>query len=154
MARGAGSGSGDNRHYNVALALKEKRYYDSGEGYYILNQNKLLNSKYVGNDCSGLCNVAIWGTGSKHTDDRTTDIASNSAYKTIKSFAKLRPGDLLCKSASHVQMFLYFANDEQTEFMIIENGGIEPGTNTVHVDIYPLSWYQKKGYSVRRLASF
>ena len=133
--------------------MSEKRYYDSGEGYYILNQNKLLNGKYVGNDCSGLVDVAIWGTGSSHSDDRTKDIASNSAYRTIKDFKAMRTGDLICKGGSHVVMFLYYVNDAKTQFMMIENGGEEAGTNTVHCDIYPTSYYSSRSYKVRRLAS-
>lgn len=147
------SGSGDNRHYNVSLALSEGRYYDSGEGYYILNQNKLLKGKYVGNDCSGLVNVAIWGTNSKHTDDRTSEIAKDSAYRTINDFKAMRTGDLICKGSAHVVMFLYYVNEERTQFMMIENGGAEAGTNTVHCDIYNASYYINNGYKVRRLAT-
>ena len=147
------SGSGSNRHYNVAQAVSENRYYDSGNGYYILNQSNLLSKKYVGNDCSGLVDVSIWGLSSSHSDDRTDDIASSSAYKTIKDFKAMRPGDLICKGGSHVVMFLYYVNDAKTEFMMIENGGAEPGTNTVHCDIYPASYYSSRNYKVRRLAS-
>lgn len=147
------SGSGKNRHYNVKQALSENRYYDSGDGYYILNQDKLLSGKYVGNDCSGLCNVSIWGTDSSHTDDRTDDIASSSAYRTITDTKDLRPGDLICKSSAHVVMFLYYANADKTQIMMIENGGAEPGTNTVHCDIYDLSYYTSRSYKIRRLST-
>ena len=147
------SGSGDNRHYNVALALSENRYYDSGEGYYIMNQNRLLSGKYVGNDCSGLVDVSIWGTNSKHSDDRTSDIAKDSAYRTISDWKAMRTGDLICKGSAHVVMFLYYVNDERTQFMMIENGGAEAGTNTVHCDIYNASYYINGKYSIRRLAS-
>lgn len=146
------SGSGSNRHYDVELALDEDRYYDSGEGYYILNQNKLLGGKYVGNDCSGLVNVSIWGTSSKRASDRTDDIASSKYYTTISDFKAMRPGDLICKSSAHVVMFLYYVNADKTRFMMIENGGAEPGTNTVHCDIYDASYYTSRGYRVRRLA--
>lgn len=148
------SGTGNNRRYNTAWALKENRYYDSGKGYYILNQNKLLNGKYVGNDCSGLVDTAIWGTThAVHSDDRTDEIASSSAYRTISSFKAMRTGDLVCWGGHHVIMFLYYVNDEKTRFMMIENGGAEAGTNTVHCDIYPTSYYSSRGYKVRRLAS-
>ena len=36
--------------------------------------------------------------------------------------------------------------------MMIENGGSEKGTNTVHCDIKTVSGYKKSGYRVRRLA--
>ena len=63
----------------------------------------------------------------------------------------MRPGDLLCKSGSHVVMFLYYANTEKTKIMIIENGGSEAGTNTVHCSVMNLSSYSK--YTVRRLST-
>lgn len=147
------SGSGTNRAYNVAKALKENRYTDSGLGYYLLNQKKLLNGQYVGNDCSGLVNTTIWGTSSSHTYDRTSEIASSKAYKTIKSFKSMRPGDLICLGNRHVVMFLYYADADKNKIMIIENGGSEPGTNTVHCAVHNVSYYTKQGYRVRRLAT-
>lgn len=147
------SGSGANRSYNAAKALKEGRYTDSGKGYYLLNQKKLLNSQYVGNDCSGLVNTAIWGTSSSHTYDRTSEIATSKAYKTIKSFKSMRPGDLICLGNRHVVMFLYYADADKSKIMIIENGGSEPGTNTVHCAVHNVSYYTRQGYRVRRLAS-
>ncbi len=147
------SGSGSNRLYNAARALSEGRYTDSGAGYYLLNQGSLLNKKYCGNDCSGFVNAAIWGVGNKHSADRTTDIARSSNYITISGFDSMRTGDLICKSDSHVVMFLYYASADKSSFMIIENGGPEPGTNTVHCIVMDVEYYQLKGYSVRRLAS-
>jgi len=147
------SGSGTNRVYNASKALSENRYTDSGNGYYLLNRNKLLNGKYVGSDCSGLVNTAIWGTKSSHTDDRTVEIAQSKSYKTITSFKKLRPGDLICLGYRHVVMFLYYADADKSKIMIIENGGSEAGTNTVHCAVHNVSYYQKQGYKVRRLAS-
>ena len=144
------SGSYRGRCFNVDKALKENYYTDTGKGYYMMNQSKKLDGSYVGNDCSGFCNVCIWGTNSSHTDDRTADIGVSSAYKTV-SFNDLRPGDLICKRYAHVVMFLYYANPEHTEIMMIENGGAEAGTNTVHCDVYDLSYYKNRGYSVRRL---
>ena len=148
--------SSSNRDYNVAKALDENRYYDSGDGYYILNQNRLVSGKYVGNDCSGLVSVAIWGTNNKHSDDRTTEILKTSDYRTISGYSTMRPGDLLCyhdsSSNAHVVMFLYYVDDDKTQFMLIENGGDIPGTNTVHARIHDVSYYIGKGYKVRRLA--
>ncbi|MDO4865614.1 MAG: Ig-like domain-containing protein [Clostridia bacterium] len=147
------SGSGKNRQYNAAKAVSESRFTNSGMGYYVLNQGKLLSGRYCGNDCSCFVDAAIWGTGSSHSADRTTDIASSSAYKTISDTKSMRPGDLLCKSASHVVMFLYYANAEKTKIMLIENGGSEAGTNTVHCVVENLSAYTSRGYKVRRLKS-
>ena len=147
------SGSGKNRVYNVPKALSEARYTDSGAGYYVLNQKNLLNKRYCGNDCSGFVDAAIWGTKSSRSADRTTEIAKNNAYKTIADYGQLRTGDLICRSSAHVVMFLYWANTEKTQMMIIENGGIEPGTNTVHCMIMDTAFYTSKGYSVRRLTT-
>ena len=147
------SGSGANRLYNAARALSEGRYTDGGSGYYLLNQGNLLNKKYCGNDCSGFVGAAIWGVGNKHSADRTTDIARSSNYITISGFDDMRTGDLICKSDAHVVMFLYYTSPDKSSFMIIENGGAEPGTNTVHCIIMDTAYYQLKGYSVRRLAS-
>ena len=147
------SGSNGNNRYNAQKALSEKRYTSSGKGYYLLNRSKLRNGSYVGNDCSALVNAAIWGVKSSHMYDTTEVIAKSSAYKTIKSTAKMRPGDLLCLSKRHVVMFLYYANPEKTKIMIIENGGEEAGTNTVHCAVHNLSYYTNLGYKVRRLSS-
>lgn len=146
------SGSGANRHYSAAQALSEGRYTDSGQGYYLLNQSKYLNGRYVGNDCSGLVNVAIWGTKSSHAADRTSDIYVEDEYVTVNSYEAMLPGDLLCKNSSHVFMFLYYASADRTKMMVIENGGSEQGSNTVHCDVYTVSSYKKAGYRVRRLA--
>ena len=97
--------------------------------------------------------AAIWGTNSSHSNDRTKEIASSSAYKTIKGYENMRTGDLICKGGSHVVMFLYYANADKTKIMVIENGGPEPATNTVHCSIFDLSYYISGGYIVRRLAS-
>ena len=143
----------DGRAYNVDLLLDGNYYYDSSEGYYILNQDKIDGRKYRGSDCSSFVDAAIWGTNSDHSDDRTSDINKTSAYKTIKEYDSLRTGDLICKSHAHVVMFLYFVNAEKTKMMIIENGGIEPGTNTVHCMVMNVSWYKSRSYKIRRLKS-
>ena len=147
------SGAGSNRQYNAAKAVSENRFTDSGEGYYLLNQDNLLKGKYCGNDCSCFVDAAIWGTSSSHSADRTAEIAVSSAYKTISSFKSMRTGDLICKGYAHVVMFLYYANADKTKIMIIENGGSEAGTNTVHCIVMDTSYYTSRGYKVRRLAS-
>lgn len=147
------SGSGEYREYNVPKLLEEGIYYESGKGYYVLDQSKISGRKYYGNDCSCFVDAAIWGTNSSHSNDRTKEIASSSAYKTIKGYENMRTGDLICKGGSHVVMFLYYANAEKTKIMIIENGGIEPGTNTVHCMVMNVSWYSSRSYKVRRLKS-
>lgn len=145
------SGSGSNREYNAEKALREARYTDSGKGYYLLNQNNLRGGKYCGNDCSCFVDAAIWGTNSGHSNDRTAEIATSSAYKSVGSFKSLRPGDLICKGYAHVVMFLYYANADKSQIMIIENGGIEPGTNTVHCMIMDIDYYDDRNYKPLRL---
>ena len=145
------SGSGANRRYSVAQALAEQRYTDSGMGYYVLNKGAYLNGKYVGNDCSGLVDVSIWGFTGAHSADRTADIAVTPDYKTV-SFDQMLPGDLINKGSAHVVMFLYYASSDKSKIMIIENGGSEKGTNTVHCSVMTASAYKKSGYKVRRLA--
>jgi hypothetical protein len=145
----------DHRGYNVNLLLERNFYYDSGKGYYILDQSKFKNDGrdggYRGSDCSSFVSTSIWGTGAAHSHDKTKDIASSSAYKTIKDYEDLRTGDLICKSKAHVVMFLYFVNAEKTKMMITENGGNEHGSNTVHCIIKNVSEYRSQGYKVRRL---
>ena len=146
------SGSGLNRAYTAARAVSEGRYTSSGSGYYLLNRGRLLNKKYVGSDCSGLVSQAIWGTTSGLGVYRTCDIDSdNKRYRTISDSKAMRPGDLLCKPYAHVIMFLYYTNPEKTQMMIIENGGSEAGTNTVHCSVMYVSSYLRKGYKIRRL---
>ena len=147
------SGSGKNRLYNRSRALSEARYTDGGSGYYVLNQGNLENKKYCGSDCSGFVDAAIWGTGNSHSSYRTTEIAKSNVFRTIDDYGALRTGDLICKSGAHVVMFLYWASTDKSKMMIIENGGIEPGTNTVHCIIMDTAYYQTNGYSVRRLSS-
>lgn len=146
------STSTGNRNYNVSKALSEKRWTSSGD-YYTLNRSNLLNNSYVGNDCSSFVSAAIWGVYSSRRKDTTKDIDKITAYKTVGSYLSLRPGDLLCKSASHVVMFLYFANPAKTKVMVIENGGPWAGTNTIHCAIYDLSWFTARSYKVRRVAT-
>jgi len=150
------SGSGGNREYNAEKALREKRYYSSGKGYYILDQSRLRSGRYCGNDCSCFVDAAIWGTESRHSDDRTGDIMRSDDYRTISGFSTMRPGDLICIKNSkhnHVVLFLYYVNAEKTKIMIIENGGTEKGTNTVHCIIMDVKYYSSTGYKVRRLRS-
>jgi len=139
------------RRYDREKAVSQNRFYDTGLGYYMLNQDNPVKGTYAGNDCSSLLNAAIWGTSSSHAGDRTGDIATSSSYKTVKDFKSMRPGDLICWGGRHVVMFLYYANPEKTKIMIIENGGDEAGTNTVHCAVHDVSYYTSRGYKVRRL---
>ena len=50
-------------------------------------------------------------------------------------------------------MFLYYANEEKTQIVIIEQGGGEAGTNTVSCSIRDVSYYTSRGYSIRRVST-
>ncbi len=142
-----------NRRYNVAKAVSERRYTDGGAGFYLLNRDRLVNGLYCGNDCSSFVSMAIWGTGSSHSDDKTDDIAVSSAYKTV-SASNLRPGDLINKGNKHVVMFLYYADAAHTQMVIIEQGGAEAAINTCSTSIRSVDYYFGAGYVARRLKSF
>ena len=124
------SGGADNRRYNWQKAVGENRYVYGGDGYYLLNQSRLLNGLYVGNDCSSFCNAANWGVTSSRIGDRTDDIFTSSYYKTV-SLNNLRPGDMICLANRHVVFFLYYVDSAHTQIMILENGGAEAGVKAV-----------------------
>ena len=148
------SGVGMYRAHTVAKAVAKGGYVDTGNGYYMLKKTNYSSRYYYGCDCSGLVDTAIWGMGNgARSTYRTVDIAQASEYKTVSDYSQMRPGDLICKSRAHVVMFLYYANPEKTKIMIIENGGSEAGSNTVHCCVMNLSKYMKNGYNVRRVAS-
>ena len=51
-------------------------------------------------------------------------------------------------------MFLYYANEEHTQIVMIENGGDAWGTNTVSVNTYPISYYYNRGFIPRRCSGW
>jgi len=144
-------GSYLNRRYNVEKALSEGRYYSSGKGYYLLNQSKLLEDMYVGNDCSAFASMSMFGTNHLASYLNTTAIAASNYYSTMNTYADLRPGDILVKGGDHVIMFLYYTNTAKTEMMIIEQGG---DGSTVICSLYNPNWFSSRGYIARRRAGF
>lgn len=142
-----------NRQYNVKKAVSENRYITAAKGYY-LNQNNLLNGKYVGNDCSSMLSISFFGFTSQTADFNTRSFYSSSLFKTLSSSETLMPGDILVRNGRHVVMFLYYADNQKTKIVVIEQGGNEPGINTVSTGIYPLSYYYQNGYIPRRLTSW
>ena len=145
------NGNSANRTYTAAKALNEKRYYDSGKGYYILNQKKLLNGSYAGCDCSFFVNTATYGLNHPASALKTYTMNTSNYYKTLRSYSELRPGDHIVLAKSHTVMFLYWMDAEKTKFMIIEQGG---DGNTVICSIKNASEYASKGYIPRRVSSF
>ena len=151
-----GVNNGPNRQYNVDKALAEKRYVDSGKGYYLLNQDNLLDGLYVGCDCSSFVSMAYWGLDSRNSYLRTKYMAlATNLYKTLDGYEDLRTGDMLLCSDNHVVMFLYWVDNAKTKMMIIEQGG---DGNTVICSIQNAAKYQsldsRLNYLPVRLASY
>ena len=144
-----------NRVNTPSSMINAGYYTDSGEGYYLLQTKKFSSRMYPGNDCSSFVSTAIWGMGNGRRSDTTKTIAVASYYRTLGSsyWADLRPGDLICLGGAHVVMFLYYANREHTQMVIIEQGGsgIDQYTNCVSANIRDVSYYRNKGYSIRRV---
>lgn len=143
-------GSYANREYNVAKAVSENRYTDSGNGYYLLNRDKLVGGMYVGADCSSFMGIAQYGINHPAAFIRTKYIVTSSYYETV-DFSELRPGDLLVMGKNHTIMFLYWVDQAKTQMMIIEQGG---DGNTVICSIKDLSFYSSQGYIARRRVDF
>ncbi|MBQ2956414.1 MAG: Ig-like domain-containing protein [Clostridia bacterium] len=140
-----------NRRYNVEKALSENRYTATGKGYYLLNQDKLLDGMYCGNDCSAFVSMSQFGTKHSASYLNTTGIAKSTYYRTISDYASLRPGDILVKSGDHTIIFLYYVDAFKNKMMIIEQGG---NGSTVICSIYDTAWFSSRGYVPRRQVSF
>lgn len=142
-----------NRLYNVSKAVSENRYTTAAKGYY-LNQNNLLNGKYVGNDCSSMLSISFFGFTSQTANFNTRSFYSTELFTTLSSSSALMPGDILVKNGRHVVMFLYYADTQKSQIVVIEQGGNEAGINTVSTGLYSLSYYRSSGYIPRRLTSW
>ena len=144
-----------NRTYTAAKAVDQGYYTKApGKNYYKLNNSKISDRQYKGNDCSAFVSMAYFGTNSEYSYLTTTQIAKSAAYKTISWDSPLRTGDLICWSGVHVVMFLYYADDAKTQMMLIEQGGDEAAINTVSCSIRKVSRYKDQKYVIRRLADF
>lgn len=140
-----------NRRYNVEKAVSEGRYTATGKGYYLLNQDKLLDGMYCGNDCSAFASIAQFGLNHSASFLNTTGMANSNFYRSFTDYKDLRPGDILVKSGDHVIVFLYYVDSLKTKMMIIEQGG---DGSTVICSIYNASWFSSKGYVPRRQIGF
>ena len=144
------------RLYNVSKALSENRYYLSGSGdYYILNQNKLYNGEYCGNDCSSMVALAYFGSGAAGIGDwNTHKFYTSKDFTTLSKSAELYPGDIIVRDYRHVVMFLYYANADKTQFVVIEQGGTEAAINTVSTSVYNATHFFSNIYIPRRYNSW
>ncbi len=140
-----------NRRYNVEKALNEKRYTSTGKGYYLLNQDNLLDGMYCGNDCSAFVSMSQFGTQHAASYLNTTGIARSTHYRTLSDYDQLRPGDLLVKSGDHTVLFLYYVDAFKTKMMIIEQGG---NGSTVICSVFDTAWFTSRGYVPRRQVTF
>ncbi len=143
------------RLYTPEKAVSENRYYlsESGE-YYILNQNNLIQDKYCGNDCSALTAISYFGFPADIGDWKTNVFASTPKFKTLPDPLDMHPGDIIVSGYNHVVIFLYYANPDKTQVVVIEQGGSEFGINTVSTGIYDTDHYFKNGYIPRRLSDW
>ena len=142
-----------NRLYNVSKAVSENRYTTAAKGYY-LNQDNLLNGKYVGNDCSSMLSISFFGFTSQTANFNTRSFYSSDLFTTLSASDTLIPGDILVRNGRHVVMFLYYANSAKTQIVVIEQGGNEAGINTVSTSLYSLSYYLSNSYIPRRLTAW
>lgn len=140
------------RLYNVSKAVSQNRYYKpSGSDYYVLNQDMLLGGKYCGNDCSSMTAISYFGTGMSGLGDwNTHKFYTTDEFKTLSKSAELYPGDIIVRNYRHVVIFLYYVNEEKTQFVIIEQGGNEAAINTISTSVHDTSYYFSNSYIPRR----
>ena len=145
----------NNRVNSVATALSAGYWKDSGAGYYVLQTGKFTARNYPGSDCSSYVSMAIWGTGSSRKSDTTSTIAKASYYTTLSGAyaTDMRPGDILVKGGSHVVMFLYYANADKSQIVVIEQGGggSDLYSNCVSTSVRDYANYINQGYILRRV---
>lgn len=139
------------RLYTPAKAVSENRYYKSETGnYYILNQDNLINGQYCGNDCSSMVAMCYFGVNASGIGNWNTRVfVKSELFTTLSTSAELYPGDIIVRNG-HVVMFLYYVSDAHDEFVVIEQGGLEAGINTVSTSIYTADHYYNDGYRPRR----
>lgn len=142
--------------YSVKRALAENKYTAvEGEKYYLLNQEDRFTRNYAGNDCSSFVALAMFGYADyKNKDVKTDTLLKDDRLRAISDASTLRAGDILVRHNSHVIMFLYWADENRTQGVFIEQGGSEPAINTISASVYTLSDYLDHFYRIRRIRSF
>ena len=149
------SGVNHNRSYDVKKALEQERYIKvEGEDYYLLNRaSKYFITGYAGNDCSAFVALAIWGSTTHNGEAvKTGTLYSDSRLKYFNDPKELRPGDILVKHSSHVVMFLYWADEQMTQAVILQQGGSEKAINTVNAWVTDIGYYTNDYYRLRHTA--
>lgn len=142
--------------YSVKHALAEKKYVPvEGESYYLLNQEGKFTRNYAGNDCSSFVALAMFGYADyKNKDVKTDTLLKDDRLRAITDASTLRAGDILVRHNSHVIMFLYWADENRTQGVFIEQGGSEPAINTISASVYTISDYLDHFYRIRRIRGF
>lgn len=142
--------------YNVKRALAENEYVPvEGEKYYLLNQDDGFTRNYAGNDCSSFVALALFGYADyKNQNVKTDTLLKDDRLRAISDASTLRAGDILVRHNSHVIMFLYWADENRTQGVFIEQGGSEPAINTISTSVYTVSDYLDHFYRIRRLRDF
>ena len=150
------SGGNYNHLFNFQRALDAGRYVKAeGKNYYLLNQSGEFRYNYVGNDCSAFVALALFGYTMYDGEMVKTDtLYDDNRLTPITDASQLRAGDILVRHSSHVIMFLYWADEAHTQAVFIEQGGSEPGINTLSTSVYRLDDYLNNYYRMRRLRSF
>ncbi|MBR4235729.1 MAG: Ig-like domain-containing protein [Clostridia bacterium] len=151
------SGVSHNRTYDTDRALAEGIYLPSQDGrYYVLNSElEDYGTGYMGSDCSSFIALALWGY-TKYGGEvvKTNTLYYDGRLLTFKDASRLKPGDVLVRYSQHIVMFLYWADEAHTQAVFIQQGGSEPGINTVNTVMEELSDYTGSNYRLRRLAEF
>jgi len=151
------SGVNSSRNYNVERALNDKWYLPSEDGrYYVFNHsNEFYDGRYAGNDCSSFISLAIFNSTRYQGEIvKTYTLYSDDRFKTTDDPATLQAGDILVRHSLHVIMFLYWADDAHTQAVFIEQGGSEPGINTISTSVYNIKDYTDNFYHIRVLRYF
>lgn len=149
------SGINYNRSYDVKKALERERYIKAeGEDYYVLNRSsKEYITGYAGNDCSAFVALAIWGFTSYNGEAvKTGTLYSDNRLRAFSDPNELRPGDILVRHSSHVVMFLYWADENKTQAVFLQQGGSEKAINTVNAWVTDIGYYTDNYYRLRRTA--
>ena len=109
----------------------------------------------MGSDCSSFIALALWGY-TKYGGEvvKTNTLYYDGRLLTFKDASRLKPGDVLVRYSQHIVMFLYWADEAHTQAVFIQQGGSEPGINTVNTVMEELSDYTGSNYRLRRLAEF
>ncbi len=146
------SGGNSDRTYDAKRAVEQGRYLPAEDGdYYVFNRNhENYEGMYVGSDCSSFISLAYFGNAVHNGETiKTYTLYYDDRFITTDDPENLRAGDIMVRHSIHVIMFLYWADDAHTQAVFIEQGGSEPGINTISTSVYTVSDYFENFYHVR-----